>query len=283
VAGSPGGLLQIIGEAIKTIERIKEIYAYRELLFNITKKELKLRYRNSFLGFLWSLLNPLLMMLILSFVFSLIAKFGIKNFAIFLLVGLLPWNFFNMAVAGSAGSIISYGGLVKKVYFPRELLPLSLVLSELINFVLAMVVLFVALIFYGYNFWPFLPVLLFAVVIQTLMLTGLAFIMSSLNVYFRDIQQIISVALLALFYGTPIIYSHQMVAGSNFMKTHPTLMMIYNLNPMAALVDLYRSCLYDLKLPGWSTVLYALGFTIVVVVLGFYIFGKLEPAFAEEV
>lgn len=262
---------------------MKEIYAYRELLFNITKKELKLRYRNSFLGFLWSLLNPLLMMLILSFVFSIIAKWGIKDFPIFLLVALLPWNFFNMAVAGSAGSVISYGGLVKKVYFPRELLPLSLVLSELINFLLATAMLFLALVYYGYNFLPFLPILILTVVVQTVMLAGFAFIVSSVNVYFRDIQHIVGVVLLALFYATPIIYSHDMVTATNFMKTHPALLTLYNMNPVTALIDLYRSCLYDLQLPDWHTVLYAGGVAIVLLVVGFYIFGRLEPAFAEEV
>lgn len=265
------------------VSKLREIYAFRELLFNLVKKELKLRYRNSVLGFFWSLLNPLLMMLIFTFVFAHVFKLGIKDFPVFLLVGLLPWNFFNLSISAASGSLVSYASLVKKVYFPREILPVSFVLADLMNFLLALVVLFGFLVFYGYNFYVYVPLLLLIVLLQTILTIGFALILSSLNVYFRDIQYIITVSLLALFYATPIIYSYQMVEKMSLFRRLPWLLTIYKLNPLTALVILYRTILYETRLPSLGLVLYAAGVSIGTLLVGYLVFRRLGPAIAEEV
>lgn len=265
------------------MNKLRELYDYKDLIWTLSVKELKVQYRNSFLGFLWSLLNPLLMMLIFSFVFTNVLKFGIKDFPVFLLCGLLPWNFFNAALISATGSIVANGPLIKKVYFPREILPLSTVLANLFNFLLSLIVLFIFLIFYGYHFWVWLIILPFIIIIETLCITGLALLLAGLNVYFRDIQYIVSVALMALFYATPIIYTFDRVQSSYWMTRFPWLMTIYNLNPMTPIVNAYRSILFQIKLPSLTSVLYALGITTIVLVLGFVVFRRLEPAFADEV
>src|SRR3972149_9950554 len=138
---------------------IKTLFSYRELLFSLTKKELKVKYRGSALGFFWSLLNPILTMLVYSFVFSIVLRVGTPEFAIFLICALLPFNFFSNSVNYGAGSIISNANLVKKIYFPKEIIPLSIVFANLINFFLELVVLFVVLAIFGYKFYMYLYIL----------------------------------------------------------------------------------------------------------------------------
>lgn len=265
------------------IKKVKELYAYRELLFNLVKKELKLRYKNSVLGFFWSLLNPLLMMLIFTFVFAHVFRLGIKDFPIFLLIGILPWNFFNMALSSATGSVVANSHLVKKVYFPREILPISIVVADLINFLIAMLMLFSFLIIYGYNFYLYLPILLIVILIQTILTVGLSLFLAGINVYFRDIQYIVSVALLALFYATPIIYNIQMVENMNIARRFPILLTLYKANPLASLMILYRNVLYETHLPSMKLVGYSALAAVGILLVGYFVFHRLEPAFAEEV
>lgn len=265
------------------ISKLRELYAYRELLFNLVKKELKLRYRNSVLGFFWSLLNPLLMMLIFTFVFAHIFKLGIKNFPIFLLTGLLPWNFFNMALFSATSSVVANSHLVKKVYFPREILPISAVFADLVNFLIAMFMLFAFLIVYGYNFYAYVPILLIVILIQTILTVGLSLFLAGINVYFRDIQYIVSVTLLALFYATPIIYNMQMIENMNLAKRFPLLLTLYKANPLSSLMILYRNLLYETHLPSFGLLGYAALISLGILLVGYLVFHRLEPAFAEEV
>lgn len=264
------------------LSSLKELFEYKDLLLTLALKELKVRYKNSILGFLWSMLNPILMMLIFTFVFSLIAKFGIKDFPLFLLIGLLPWNFFNLALAGATGSVVANGGLVKKVYFPREILPISVVVAELLNFLIAMGMLLVFLAIRGYPFLTYLPLVLLVVVIQTLMTIGLSLLLAGMNVYFRDIQYILGIVLLFMFYATPIIYPMSLVENSTLAKTHAWLLPLYKLNPVTPLVIMYKSLLYEHVLPNWQYFAYALGWAAVLLVAGSLVFRKLAPKFAEE-
>ncbi len=265
------------------LEKIKSLYEYRDLLTTLTIKELKVQYRGSVLGFFWSLLNPLLMMLIFTFVFAYIFKFNIKNFPIFLLCALLPWNFFSTAVTVATSSIIANAELIKKVYFPREILPLSIVGANLINFLLSLIVLFVFLIIYGYNFYVFLPVLVLIVIIQTVLTTGCCLLLTAINVYFRDIEYIVTVGLLALFYGTPIIYPLSWVESSYWMTEYPFFTYLYKLNPLVPLVILYRDVLYNNQMPSLNMFAYAVGSALTLLVIGYMVFNRLEPKFAEEV
>lgn len=265
------------------LAKIRELYEYRDLLGTLTIKELKVQYRSSVLGFFWSLLNPLLMMLIFSFVFAYVFRFGIKDFPVFFLCGLLPWNFFNIAVTVATGSVVANGNLVKKVYFPREILPLSVVFANFINFLLSLIVLFVFLIYYGYNFWTYLPVLVLAIFVELVLTAGLALFLAGINVFFRDIQYIVTVFLMALFYATPIIYNLERVEKTYWMTHYPWLMIIYKLNPLVPVITLYRDALYSHVMPSLNIFMFAIFTPIAFLVLGFYVFHKLEPKFAEEV
>jgi lipopolysaccharide transport system permease protein len=263
------------------ISHFKKLVAYRELLFSLTKKDLKVKYRGSVLGFFWSLLNPVLMMLVYSFVFSMILRQGIQEFAIFLLCALLPYNFFSNSVNYGSGSIISNANLVKKIYFPKEIIPLSIVLSNLINFLLELVVLFVVLSIFGYKFYMYLYLLPLVILVQVLFVSGISMLISALNVFFRDLQHLITILMLVWFFATPIIYPLSMV---------PERFQFWmQLNPMAVFAAYYRNIFYFVKYPDgmyWpplEIILICLGITFLFFFMGYFVFKRLEPKFAEEV
>jgi len=141
------------------ISNFKVLFSYRELLFSLTRKELKVKYRGSVLGFLWSLLNPILTMLVYSFVFSIVLRAGIKDFAIFLICALLPFNFLSNSVNYGTSSIVANSNLVNKIYFPREIIPLSIVFANLVNFLFELIALFIVLAIMGYKFYLYLYLL----------------------------------------------------------------------------------------------------------------------------
>jgi lipopolysaccharide transport system permease protein len=227
--------------------RLKESIQYRFLLQNLVKRDLKVRYRNSVLGVLWSLLNPLLMMLVFSVIFgALLARDDIRQYSIFFLVALLPWHFFSGSLLSGTVSITDSASLVKKVYFPRELLPTSALFSNLVNFLLAFVVLVVLLYISGlgltvHALW--LPPILITQLFFTL---GLMLFLGSLNVFYRDIIMVVDVLLLAWFFLTPVIYPLEWLEGTKIilgMTVTPAIIMRW-LNPMASIVDGYRTVLW---------------------------------------
>lgn len=258
---------------------LKELWEFRELLVNLVRRELKVKYRNSVLGFLWSLLNPLLMMLVFAFVFGFIFQArgigAISKLPVFLLTGLLPWFFLNLSLTSAAGSIVNSAPLIKKVYFPRLLIPLASVLANLFNFLLELLVLFGFLVFFKVPFWKFLWFLPVVVVIQLLLVSGFSLLISVSNVYFRDIEHLITVVLLLWFYGSPILYPLEAVPER--------FLFIYKLNPMTGLIMMYRNILYHAQLPGLRLSLYVAGFSVLVLMLGYWLFTRYEPYFAEEV
>jgi lipopolysaccharide transport system permease protein len=264
------------------IKKIAEIIQYRELLTNFVIKDLKVRYKSSALGFFWSLLNPLLMMLIFTFVFAHVFKTGVKNFPIFLLTGLLAWNYFNMAVAGGTASVLGNAALVKKIYFPRELLPIASVLAELVNFLIATLLLFVFLAISGYHFYLFIPLILLVIIIQTLFTIGVVLFLSGINVYFRDIQYIVNVVLMALFYATPILYTIDMVKKVSLFAKNPWLLTLYKVNPIASFMMLYRNMMFETTWPSWPAMGYAAAAALIALIVGYLTFNKLAPAFSEE-
>jgi len=263
------------------ISNFKKLFAYRELLFTLTKKELKVKYRGSVLGFFWSLLNPVLIMLVYSFVFSIVLRQGIKDFAIFLICALLPFNFFSNSVNYGAGSIISNANLVKKIYFPKEIIPLSIVFANLVNFFLELVVLFVVLSIFGYKFYMYLYILPILILVQIFLVAGFSLLISSLNVFFRDLQHLISIIMMVWFFATPIIYPLNMVPEK--------FRFILQINPMAVFATYYRDIFYYVKypegfyFPSIYIILICLGITFGIFFLGYFVFKKLEPRFAEEV
>lgn len=272
-------------------EQLKSLLGYKELLFNFAKKELKLKYKNSVLGFFWSLLNPILMMLVFSLIFVVFFKTGVPNFYIFFLAGLLPWNFFNATVMGGTASIISNASLVKKVYFPRELLPLSVALANLINFFLELLVFLLFIIATGifapgfFAVFKYLPYLLIMLPILFLFAVGFSFLVAALNVYFRDIQHIVGILMMILFYVSPIIYNIYPIKGVNGVVpgyVPPEYLSIYLSNPLAAIILSFKNALYFMQPPQLNWVLYSAAAAALSFLIGYTVFFRLSPFFAEE-
>lgn len=232
---------------VALVKPLYELFQYRNLIFNLTMRELKARYKNSVLGFFWSLLNPLGMMLVFTFVFTVMMPNNqIRNFPVFLLCGLLPWNFFSAGVMTGTSSIVSNGNLVKKVYFPRAALPIATVLANLVNFLLALIVLFAVLIIFQANISAYFWLLPLVILIQTCFVAGIALILGTLNVFYRDTLMIMDVVMLAWFFLTPVFYPIDILPRSYTLlgQTLDVHRLVYILNPMASLISTYRDLLY---------------------------------------
>jgi len=268
------------------IVRFAELIRYRELVKNLVVRDLKARYKNSILGLLWSLLNPLFTMLVFTIVFTfMIPNNQISKFPVFLLCALLPWNFFQAALTGCTNSIVENATLVKKVYFPREVLPLSTVLSNFVNFLLALIVLFAMLWAFRIPltrqvFW--LPVIMATQLAFTL---GLGLILATTNVFYRDTGLILGVVLQAWFFLTPIIYpidilpTQRSILGLN-LNVHR---LTYILNPMASIISSYRVVLYHGAPPALNFMFRTLFTSVAVLMLGYAIFSHYSGTFGEEV
>ncbi len=252
----------------------KNLYQYRELLKTNVQKEVRGKYKNSFLGVLWSFLNPLLQICVYAIVFPLILKNNQPNYVIFLCVALIPWTFFTTCVQQSASTMIQNGNIIKKVYFPREILPISVVTSGMINFIISTVIIFAFLIIYHVGitkYIVFFPVIL---VVQYILQLGISFIVSSVTVYLRDLEHLIGVALQLLFYGTPIVYAAESIPED--------FKFIIQYNPMTYIINGYRNIFYDQTMPDLHALAILFVISILVCVVGYMIFKKLQKGFAEE-
>jgi lipopolysaccharide transport system permease protein len=262
------------------LARARQSITYRDLLYNLVVRDLKVRYKHSVLGFFWSLLNPLLLMLVFTFVFTQLLPTDKARpaFPIFFLCALLPWNWCAASVAGTLGSIVNSGYLIKKVYFPREMLPLSVVLSNMVNFVLSIPALLLFMLFLKPDFTIHILWLPLLILIQALFLTGLGFFLSALNVFFRDTSVLVEVGLSAWFFLTPIIYDAEAVVReyANWM---------YYLNPMASIVASYRTIFYYGSTLGPDPIfmLRTLLTSSIIFALGYLFFMRMSKKFGEEV
>lgn len=256
------------------LNNIRNIYAFRELLINLTVKELKLKYKNSVFGFVWSFLNPLLMLMIYTFAFKMILKVPIENFGLFVFAGLAPWLFLQGAVTHSANSLISNGNLIKKVYFPREIIPLSIVGANLFNYLIISLVLIVATLIIEGGLT--LGVLLYPLGLSVLFLltSGLSLLVSSLTVRYRDLAHLVEVFFTVFFYLTPIIYSVSLI---------PKDYQVYVLaNPLTGLVDLHRAIYLGYPVEQWWAILLTAAIAVLVFVVGYTVFKAREAQIAEE-
>lgn len=268
------------------IARARELIRYRDLIRNLVVSEVKTRYKNSILGFVWSLLNPLAMMLVFTLVFGVLwPNQQMEKYPIFLLCGLLPWNFFSASVVSSMNSVLGNGNLIKKVYFPREVLPIATVLAQLVNFLLALIVLFTALIIFDTNFSPWLWTLPLIILIQTCFSLGIGLVLSTLQVFYRDTQLVMEVVMLAWFFLTPVFYRAAQLPASYAIGgiELPVQRIMYIVNPMASLINVYRDLLYfgyrtdiDFFIRTAVTALLALAF-------GYWFFVRYSDRFGEEV
>jgi lipopolysaccharide transport system permease protein len=268
------------------VTHLEELFRYRGLILNLTVRELKARYKSSVLGFLWSLLNPLGMMLVFTVVFTvLMPNNQIKNYPIFLMCGLLPWNFFNAGVMTGTSSVVANGELVKKVYFPREILPITSVLANLVNFLLAMVVLFAALIAFHAHFSPYLWLLPIVILVQTCFIMGMALILSTVDVFYRDMLMIMDVVMLAWFFLTPVFYPIQYLPDTYtlFGVTLDVHRLMYILNPMASLISAYRDLLYWGYRTDLDFLLRTAVTALVVLAFGYWLCTRYGSRFSEEV
>ena len=253
----------------------KNLYQYRELLKTNVQKEIRGKYKGSFLGVLWSFFNPLLMVLVYAIVFPYIMRTNIDNYLVYLITGVIPWNFFTTCITTGCNCVWMNGGIIKKVYFPREILPISVVAAGFINFLISCVIILLFVLFSGIGFSIQLLWLPLIAIIQAILSLGLLFILSAINVYVRDIEYIVGFFLNLLFYATPILYTVDMFP--------PKFQWILYLNPMTHLVDAYRDIFYYKAMPDVSSLVFIAIFALLVLGIGYIIFRKLEKGFAEEV
>lgn len=256
------------------MKQIKEIWLYRQMIASLVKKDLRTRYKASVLGFFWTFLNPLLQLLVYSFVFAQVMRIPTANYSMFLFVALVPWIFLSASLNGGAMSIIGSKNLIQKIYFPRIILPISNVCSNFMNMLFSFIVVFIALFATGIGVCAYLWVLPIIMIIEFVFVLGLTLIVSCLNVYFRDIEQIVVIGTLAWQFLSPVMYEVSMVPEG--MRS------IFYLNPMTSIIVAYRNILYDKVMPDMSTLFLAIVLSIVFLITGYLLFQRLQRGFAEE-
>lgn len=267
--------------------KAQEIASRRELFVNLTLRELRGKYKRSVLGWTWSLLNPLVTMAIYSLVFSFYLRVepdvgdpsGLHNFAFYLVGGLLPFNYMANCLNGGMGSLVGNENLIKKVYFPRELLVASSTASWLVSFLIELSVLAIALAVAGVMVLPWLPVIVLLVALQTVFVLGLALVLAVWTVYFRDLQHLLSLVLQAWFFTAPIIVPLSLVRDR---LGDGTLWMLYNANPLTQFVEGYHAVFYDLTWPSLGNLIYLVVVSTGMLLLGVWVFSRFEGRLAEE-
>ena len=252
----------------------KDLCNYRELLKTSIKKDIGGKYKHSLLGVLWSFLNPLLQIAVYALIFPMIMKNEIPNYTVYMVCGLIPWNFFVTAVNRSSFIMIENGNILKKVYFPREILPISLVTSEAINFIISSLIILAFTIIKGINLtWVVIwyPIVL---IVQYIVILAISFIVSSITVYFRDLQHFLGIFLQLLFYATPIVYALDAIPEQ--------VQWILKVNPMTYIIEAYRAIFYDTTMPDIKVLAIVFVIGVVGLIVGYIIFNRLQRKFAEE-
>lgn len=254
----------------------KELYNYRELLKTNVKKEIRGKYKASFLGVLWSFINPLLMVLVYAIVFPYIMRVQTENYLIFLICGVIPWNWFTNVISQGTTCITNNANLIKKVYFPREVLPISTVTAGLINFLISCIIIVIFVLLGGCGLSWHILLLPFIALIQYIFSLAVVFLVSAINVYVRDVEYMVIFIINMLFYATPVLYSFEMFAGTK-------MIWLFRLNPMAHIINAYRDIFYVHQMPNMINLLIVLLVSIVLIIICYSIFKKMEKRFAEEV
>jgi ABC-type polysaccharide/polyol phosphate export permease len=249
----------------------KELFAYRELLWNLVLNELKLRYRNSFLGFLWTVLNPLFYLLILALVFSRIIRFQMENYAIFLFTGLISWIMIQQTITTATASIVNNQSLIRKVHIPKIVFPLSNVIARYIDHLILTLILLVFMVVFRMPFSWYLALLPILILIHFVFSLGISLICAVAYIKVRDVQHIVAIIFQALFFLTPIIYTVD-ILPENFRP-------FFLLNPFYYFVQIFRFPVYYAALPSWKIISAALLLTVGAIVFGGFIFYKKEKYF----
>ena len=252
----------------------KNLYQYRELLKTSVRKEVRGRYKNSFLGVLWSFLNPLLQIAVYAIVFPLILRNNQENYVIFLCCCLIPWTFFATSINRSAFSFVENGNILKKVYFPREIIPISVVTSEAINFMISTIIILGFVLFGGLGISKYIVLYPLVLIVQYFVVLAISIIIASICVYLRDLQHFIGVALQLLFYVAPVVYSPNMIP-ENFQW-------ILRINPMTYIINAYRAIFYNKTMVEIKPLMIVFLISIIAFGIGYMIFNKLQKGFAEQ-
>ena len=272
---------------------VQRVYASRELLWNLTLRELRTKYRRSVLGWAWSMLNPLSSVLIYGFVFGIVFRAappvgdpsGIDSFALFLICGLIPWSFFALVNNLGLSSISSNAGLVTRVAFPREVLVFSNVLHACVQFAIELTILCVVMAIFGSPILPWIPLIVLTGVLLAVFGTGFALALAALAVYFRDMNYLWVIVLQLWFFATPIVYPPSLLEEQ--IAARPRIpgwvADVAEANPMAGFVRVFRRLLYDGGAPGLTTYLGLVATAFASLAIGWAIFTRLSGRFAEEV
>lgn len=265
--------------------RLQALWSFRELIRNLVARDLKIRYKNSILGIIWSLLNPLLMMIVFTTVFTIMRNEAIENYPVFILVGLLPWQFFANSVMGATSSVVGNAHLINKVHFPREILVISGVLSNLVNFLIALLILIPILILFKINVTPWILLLPVMILIQVIFTLGIGFIVATANVFYRDVQMIMEVVLLAGFFLTPVFYSINILPRSYMLAgfSLDIWQLTYYLNPMASIIANYRVIIFNGAPPAFDFLVRTFLTACLFLSVGLFIFYRYNTQFSEEV
>ena len=262
---------------------LRTAVAHRNLLYLLSMKELRTRYRKSLLGWAWSLLNPLSQMVIFSIVFLVVFKqtaptgdpSGVTNFPLYFLSGLLPFQFFAISVGASIGAVAGEASLIKKVAFPHEHLVLSIVIAQAVTLGIELVVLSIAFLVVGHMVLPWLPVMLALMVLLSMFATGVALALASANVFFHDVNYLWGIIAQVLFYASPIIYVPILIEND-------AMRALSNWGPTGSFVRASHEILYDGRMPALGRWIHLAVISVVVLALGAWIFNRLSPRFAEE-
>lgn len=276
------------------IDYIKQLFAAREVLYNLTLREVRGQYKRTVLGQLWSLANPLAAMLIYTFIFSFLFRLpletgepsGLQSYALWLLIGLLPWMFFSRVMNMGTGVLVINAPLIQKVYFPRAIMPLSLVGVVGFNWLFEMGVLIVALLFAGAFVIPWVPFVLIVMFLLALFTAGIAMIFAVTNAHFRDVEHAVTVFTQIWLYLSPVIYPISLVQTQSeklggLLGTPVTLIDLYCINPIVSFVTAFRELLYDNKMPDWEIWAGCVFWGVIVFAVGIGLFAKFEKRLAE--
>lgn len=254
---------------------LKEIYNYREMVFSLVRKDLRGRYKGSVLGFMWTFINPLLQLCVYTLVFSFILKSNIEKYYLFLFVALIPWIFFSAALTGGSTSVLNQKDMVKKIYFPREVLPIAYVTSCFVNMLYCFIVVFAVVLVAGVKFsfvaLIYLPIIM---VIEYILCLGIAFISSAITVFFRDLEHILGIVAMAWMYLTPVMYSIEIIP-EKYQR-------LFSLNPMTPIIRGYRDILYYGQVPHIRTFISATILGMFILIVGYFVFGLMKKRFVEE-
>lgn len=261
------------------VKKIQELFEYREMIVSLVRKDLRGRYKSSALGFLWTFINPLCQIIVYTLVFSQIFRMGIDKYYLFLTVVMIPWVFFSSSVSGGSVSVVNQQDLVKKIYFPREVLPISFVTSCFVNMLLSFIVVFFVILLSGIGFnleaLLYLPIIM---IIEYILALGITMITSACTVYLRDLEHIIGVLMMAWIYLTPVMYDISYVTENAPSK----LVSLFYLNPMTSIAIAYRDILYYKQVPKLQNLLIAVVIGFVFLLIGSVVFERLQRNFVEE-